>query len=432
MKDAPGDLAVPEGRKPAAPRLAYAEQVSRPFGRTGFLDLRGRPHVADEPESDDLEVFVERAPFEQIPTALWMGGTKAGACSPQAVQAYLLLRQSGADAGFSIKRKKLAAKVGKSPRTVDAWIDELVEKGWLLKQQRWRATGDKQQTSNRYLLLWEQITGDDDPRYQRHLAQVARFEREMQERRAANRAAADTADERSDPLAENCYPPSQDPATPPSRKLLPKTQTSLPTLLSPDSQCAGGATAGGDVDPQQQQSPDVPRENAAAAAADHPETDDRPAGRDAPRAARPADLLAAAGLDATDAAAFLSWLSGVRGYRNPAGMVVTMHRDGDLADRITDWRADAGTPRPVTHRPAWCGRCDEHTRQRAAHDPGGHEYMARCPDCHPTPNLPRNSTQAARQLADDARRVRDTGEGRRAFQEALRMLGGDDSGRITA
>lgn len=181
--------------------------------------------ATDAPEDIvEAEVRSERAPFEMVPTELWMGGARGGACSPQAVQAYLLLRQSGAEAGFKISRKRLAAKVGKSLRTIDAWMGELVDAGWLLITPQFRKSGDEQQTSNAYLVLWDRLTGEDDPRYRKHLADVARFNEDMIARKEANRedepgtpsqktARGDLAENCEGGVAENCEAPSQKTAT---------------------------------------------------------------------------------------------------------------------------------------------------------------------------------------------------------------------------
>ncbi|WP_395690095.1 helix-turn-helix domain-containing protein [Nocardioides sp.] len=92
--------------------------------------------------SDDAgdSIEVERRNFEQIPHALWLGGPKSGvtgdptsAVSDRAVVMYLALSKRGSHRNSGVpKRATLAADIGKSVRTVDAALDELVEKGWLL------------------------------------------------------------------------------------------------------------------------------------------------------------------------------------------------------------------------------------------------------------------------------------------------------------
>ncbi|MFB7890402.1 hypothetical protein ACFCZ3_20350 [Cellulosimicrobium cellulans] len=135
---------------------------------------------------DDSDLIIEAPPFEQIPTDLWQGGPKAGACSPRAAVCYLALRNRGAERNFRITRKKLAAVQGVSVRTVDAALDELVEKGWLLITPTFRETGDKQQSSNRYTLLWTPIRDANDERLLRHQRQVEVFESDMDDRQKAN------------------------------------------------------------------------------------------------------------------------------------------------------------------------------------------------------------------------------------------------------
>lgn len=134
--------------------------------------------------ADDL--VIEAQPFEQAPTDLWLGGVKAGGCSTRAVVCYLALRHLGAEANFRISRQKLADRQGISKRTVDAALDELVDKGWLLITPCFRETGDRQQSSNRYTLLWTPIRSKSDERLLRHKRAVEVFESDMDVRQKAN------------------------------------------------------------------------------------------------------------------------------------------------------------------------------------------------------------------------------------------------------
>lgn len=140
--------------------------------------------AASTDTADDL--VIEAQPFEQAPTDLWIGGVKAGACSTRAVVCYLALRHLGADANFRISRQKLADRQGITKRTVDAALDELVEKGWLLITPCFRETGDRQQSSNRYTLLWTPIRSKSDERLLRHKRAVEVFESDMDVRQKAN------------------------------------------------------------------------------------------------------------------------------------------------------------------------------------------------------------------------------------------------------
>src|SRR5690606_7310031 len=51
--------------------------------------------------------------------------------------------------------------------------------------------------------------------------------------------------------------------------------------------------------------------------------------------------------------------------------------------RRTDPRPDHARHEPSGPRPAWCGRCDERTRQLVVRAADGSERMARCDRCHP-------------------------------------------------
>ena len=163
-------------------------------------------------------IYVERGNFEQVPDALW----KEGATTPRAVVLYLALSKRGSreDRGVP-KRSTLARDMGvSSVRTVDAAIDELVEKGWLLITPRLREDADQGQTSNHYRLLWTPITSTDDERLVKHQRESSEFDRIMAEKQAKNgnegarsvrRASwlAPVQNSAPSPRAENCAPPAQ-------------------------------------------------------------------------------------------------------------------------------------------------------------------------------------------------------------------------------
>lgn len=141
------------------------------------------PSTSDDFDGDTI--YVERpGGFEQIPDALWFGG----ACTEGALMAYVALSKRGGreDRGIP-KRSTLAKDMGvKSIRTVDARLDELIEKGWLLITPRFRPDGDQGQTSNHYRLLWTPITSEDDPRLVKHREEIAAFDAAMAERQRRN------------------------------------------------------------------------------------------------------------------------------------------------------------------------------------------------------------------------------------------------------
>jgi len=163
-------------------------------------------------------IYVERGNFEQVPDALWAGG----ATTPRAVVLYLALSKRGSreDRGVP-KRSTLAKDMGvSSVRTVDAAVDELVEKGWLLITPRLREDADQGQTSNHYRLLWTPITSADDERLVKHQRESAEFDRIMAEKQAKNGNEGERSVRRASwvapvqktapsPRAESCAPPAQ-------------------------------------------------------------------------------------------------------------------------------------------------------------------------------------------------------------------------------
>jgi hypothetical protein len=62
--------------------------------------------------------------------------------------------------------------------------------------------------------------------------------------------------------------------------------------------------------------------------------------------------------------------------RDARAWLRTIVRKGDASALIADARNRSA---PMPPRPAWCGQCDERTRQRDAHT----DHPSRCPDCHP-------------------------------------------------
>ncbi len=167
---------------------------------------------------DEDSIYVERGNFEQVPDALWM----AGATTPRAVVLYLALSKRGSRENRGVpKRSTLAKDMGvSSVRTVDAAVDELVEKGWLLITPRLREDADQGQTSNHYRLLWTPISSTEDERLVKHQRETAEFDRIMAEKQAKNGNEGQRSVRRASwvapvqktapsPRAESCAPPAQ-------------------------------------------------------------------------------------------------------------------------------------------------------------------------------------------------------------------------------
>lgn len=85
------------------------------------------------------------------------------------------------------------------------------------------------------------------------------------------------------------------------------------------------------------------------------------------RLAPKVDVLLAAGWSAADLAR--RFTAGADSEHNPVGAV---------ARRIERFPLPKGVQPPS--KPAWCGKCDEHTRMREKPDTG---LPYRCPACHP-------------------------------------------------
>ncbi len=199
-------------------------------------------------EREDDSIYVERGNFEQVPNALWQhpDDTKSPiAVSPAAVVMYLALSNRGGKETRGIpRRSRLAKDMGVSLRTVDARMDELVEKGWLLITPRFREDGDKQQASNHYRLLWTPITSPEDPRLTRQRSEVERFEAEMEARQETNAKKAEATGRQKlvskarsvraasygAPRAENCagVRPAETPETPRAESCTGGAQDSAP------------------------------------------------------------------------------------------------------------------------------------------------------------------------------------------------------------
>lgn len=209
----------------------------------------------------------------------------------------------------------------------------------------------------------------------------------------------------------------------------------------PEGSDARSASTANPVDPPQQQQAYVPRERDDAAATDSMDHTPALAGRDAPRAANtdPAAILDAAMLNPYEADQFRTWLRERTGATNPDGLVVQLHRSGDLSARIIQWRSDshtqppAGVQTPPPARTAWCGLCDRSTRLTMTHDEHGHELVRRCPDCHPASGHTPPGAGAAARLAQDAQLVaaNNTGTGRAAYQAARAKLPTGARRRVT-
>jgi len=106
-----------------------------------------------------------------------------------------------------------------------------------------------------------------------------------------------------------------------------------------------------------------------------------PGARDRLRLAeRVAAELAAGG----DEGVILDELTRDLGTANSAVRVVLGARTATPGwGRRTDPRPDHARHEPSGPRPAWCGRCDERTRQLVVRAADGSERMARCDRCHP-------------------------------------------------
>lgn len=145
--------------------------------------------MTEDIESGDTLSVEQPGGYDQLPTAVWIGGTKNGAASPGDVVAYLALRRFGTmRQGRAIpRREELADDMGITVRALDDRLNGLIESGWLLITPRIRDDGQGQ-TSNHYQLLWEPINGEGDPRLIEHRRRVAEFEAWMTSRIAARGA----------------------------------------------------------------------------------------------------------------------------------------------------------------------------------------------------------------------------------------------------
>ena len=93
-----------------------------------------------------------RPPFAMTPTSL----LRNPAVSSHAVRLWSVLASYtyGDQATDRPSRSRLAADVGwKSPRSVDTYLAELQDAGYLTVQRRWRPDGGK--ARNLYVLEWE-------------------------------------------------------------------------------------------------------------------------------------------------------------------------------------------------------------------------------------------------------------------------------------
>ena len=93
-----------------------------------------------------------RPPFAMTPTSL----LRNPAVSSHAVRLWSVLASYtyGDQATDRPSRAQLAADVGwKSPRSVDGYLTELQDAGYLTVQRRWRPDGGK--ARNLYILEWE-------------------------------------------------------------------------------------------------------------------------------------------------------------------------------------------------------------------------------------------------------------------------------------
>src|SRR5664279_2959814 len=109
-----------------------------------------KPAAAD-PVSDGL-VVRGRPPFAMTPTSL----LRNPSVSSHAVRLWSVLASYtyGDDATDRPSRAQLASDVGwRSPRSVDGYLSELRDAGYLTVQRRWRPDGGK--ARNLYILEWE-------------------------------------------------------------------------------------------------------------------------------------------------------------------------------------------------------------------------------------------------------------------------------------
>ena len=107
--------------------------------------------AAADPVSDGL-VVRGRPPFAMTPTSL----LRNPSVSSHAVRLWSVLASYtyGDQATDRPSRAQLAADVGwKSPRSVDTYLTELQDAGYLTVQRRWRPDGGK--ARNLYILEWE-------------------------------------------------------------------------------------------------------------------------------------------------------------------------------------------------------------------------------------------------------------------------------------
>lgn len=326
-------------------------------------------------------------------------------------------------------RKTLSREVGKpvSVDTVKRSLSRLESRGWISHKRRLRP-GQKAATSNLYTVYNEptfpDTAHDFEPRNP-----------------AGNPTPSDTPGTPAPTGRGTGAPRGRGTPAPTGRGTsAPGTRaTQNESQLEPE-HCGEAASANPPVDPPQQQQGYVPRERDDAAAADSMDHTPALAGRDAPRAANdPAAILDAAMLNPHEADQFRTWLRDRTGATNPDGLVVQLHRSGDLSARIIQWRSDSptqaptGVQTPPPARTAWCGLCDRSTRLTVTHDEHGHELVRRCPDCHPASGHTPPGAGASARLAQDAQLMaaNNTGTGRAAYQEARAKLPTGARRRVT-
>jgi hypothetical protein len=346
------------------------------------------PEVHDE---DSLDVE-QPTNFDQVPTALWLGGS----VSSGAVLAYIAIRRIGTmRMGRPIAgRRYIAADLGIGVRTLDGRLDELVQAGWLLITPRIRE-GGQGRTSNHYTLLWEPIDTPDDPRLVRHTRLVAEVE-EFVRRRAAENAAAEGREAHKGPSmraaawdpeapvkraqalatraqkhndrrgipaqdpargagAESCAGPLQDPAPGPAQDPAPlepnvcEPPNEEPSLFSvgagaPTAAAAPGRAPDPEADPLSEGRADV--EALCAHLADFVErtSDPRRRPRITRRWRRDARLLLDDGVDLEKAKALIDWIAADRFWSANCLSMPTFREKYEQIRRraIADWEARNG------------------------------------------------------------------------------------------
>ena len=122
----------------------------------------------------EVEIEIERAPFEMIPSAMFVhhpDGDAPHRVSHGALDCYATLRYLGAAQNFRIRQQKIADRMGRSLRAVSGYVKELRDGGWLLVRPVYNGKG---KAAAHYLVLSTPIVDEQDPRWIKHQALTAR------------------------------------------------------------------------------------------------------------------------------------------------------------------------------------------------------------------------------------------------------------------